>query len=65
MSTKVGKDYLVSNTNRIHEIQWLKNKIISLKDKYQKRPRTIKEIRDLERQIRERGAEPDNHDWIK
>lgn len=47
------------------EIDWTKAKITSLKDKYLKRPSTIKEIRDLERQIIERGGEPDQLDWIK
>jgi hypothetical protein len=48
----------------ISEVKWIKEKILSLRGKYEKRPRTIKEIRDLERQIRERGGEPDKHDWL-
>lgn len=46
------------------EIKWLKDKILSLREKFERRPKTIKEIRDLERQIRERDGEPDKHDWI-
>jgi hypothetical protein len=64
MSTKTNSEYLRLNANRLHEIDWLKAKIISLEQKYKKRPSTIKEIRDLERQIRERGGEPDTHEWI-
>jgi len=37
-----------------HEITWLKNKIAELQPKLAKRPSTAKEIKDLERQIRER-----------
>jgi hypothetical protein len=64
MSTPVSKDYLKINTNCLHEIVWLKSKIASLERKYLRRPSTIKEIRDLERQIRERGGEPEQHTWI-
>ena len=64
MSTPTNKDYLEHNTNRLSEITWLKNKILSLREKYERRPSTIREIRDWERQIRERGGEPDNHDWL-
>ena len=53
------------NTNSLHEIQWLKAKIVTLRQKYERRPSTIKEIRDLERQIKERGGEPEVHAWIK
>lgn len=65
MSTPVSTNYLEINTNRFHEIEWLKAKILSLREKYLRRPSTIKEIRDLERQIRERGGEPEVHSWIK
>lgn len=65
MSAPVSKNYLQANTNRLHEIEWLKNKILSLRDKYTRRPSTIREIRDLERQICERGGTPDVHSWIK
>lgn len=65
MSTPVSKDYIKSNSNRLHEIEWIKRKIRSLEEKYMRRPSTIREIRDLERQIRERGGEPENHDWIR
>ena len=64
MSTPVSTDYLEINKNRFHEIEWLKTKILSLREKYQRRPSTIKEIRDLERQIRERGGEPEVHSWM-
>ncbi len=64
MSTPVSSSYLETNTNRFHEIRWLKSKIISLQEKYTRRPSTIKQIRDLERQIRERGGQPDVHEWI-
>jgi hypothetical protein len=50
---------------RKDEIKWLKNKILSLREKYERKPSTIKEIRDLERQIRDHDSEPDIHDWIK
>jgi hypothetical protein len=59
MSTPTGPGYIQSNTNRLHEIEWLKNKIRSLLPELKRRPRTIRQIRDLERQIRERGGEPD------
>lgn len=65
MTTPVSNDYLEINKNRFHEIAWLKSKILSLHEKYMRRPSTIKEIRDLERQIRERGGEPEIHAWIK
>lgn len=65
MSTPTGIGYLESNKNRFHEITWLKEKITRLEPKYERRPSTIKEIRDLERQIRERGDEPEQHSWIK
>ena len=65
MSTPVSTNYLEINKNRFHEIEWLKSKILSLREKYQRRSSTIKEIRDLERQIRERGGEPEVHSWIK
>jgi hypothetical protein len=48
-----------------NEIRWLKNKILSLREKFEKRPKTIREIKDLERQIRERNGEPDVHEWLK
>ena len=64
MSTPVSTDYLEINKNRFHEIEWLKNKIVSLEPKFKRRPSTIKEIRDLERQIRERGGVPETHTWI-
>jgi hypothetical protein len=64
MSTPVSKDYLTVNTNRFHEIEWIKAKIRSLENKYLRRPSTIKEIRDLERQIKERGGEPEVHTWM-
>jgi len=64
MSTSVSTNYLEINKNRLHEIEWLKSKILSLREKYQRRPSTIKEIRDLERQIRERGGEPECHSWM-
>jgi hypothetical protein len=38
---------------------------MSLREKYQRRPSTIKEIKDLERQIVERGGVPESHFWIK
>lgn len=63
-STPVSSNYLDSNTNAPHEIEWLKKKILSLQSKYEKRPRTIKQIRDLERQIKERGGMPDKHNWL-
>jgi hypothetical protein len=65
MSTPVSTNYLESNKNRLHEIQCLKTKIMSLREKYQRRPSTIKEIKDLERQIVERGGVPESHFWIK
>jgi hypothetical protein len=65
MSTPVSSDYLEINKNRFHEIEWIKTKILSLREKYERRPSTIKQIRDLERQIRERGGEPEIHSWIK
>jgi hypothetical protein len=49
---------------RKSEIKWLKDKILSLREKFERKPRTIREIRDLERQIRERNGEPDQHDWM-
>lgn len=64
MSTPVSTDYLESNTNRNSEILWLKDKIQSLRPKYQRRPSTLREIRDLERQILERGGVPESHDWL-
>lgn len=64
MSTPVSKDYLEINHNRLHEIDWLKTKIRSLETKYTRCPSTIKEIRDLERQIKERGGEPEVHAWM-
>ncbi len=65
MSTPVSNKYLETNKNRFHEIEWLKSKVRSLQEKYQRRSSTIKEIRDLERQIVERGGVPEIHDWIK
>ena len=56
--------YELDEKRRLSEIKWLKDKILSLREKYKKRPRTIKEIRDLERQIREHGDQPDQHEWI-
>ena len=50
--------------NRPYEIEWLKKKIVSLRPKYERRPSTIKEIRDLERRIRHKGGEPETHEWI-
>lgn len=64
MSTPVSTNYLEINKNRFHEIEWLKTKIRSLREKYLRRPSTIKEIRDLERQIRERGGQPEVHSWM-
>jgi hypothetical protein len=37
-----------------HEIQWLKNKIETLKPLLAKKPSVARQIKDLERQIRER-----------
>ena len=54
-----------NKTQKDNEIRWLKNKILSLREKFEKRPRTIREIKDLERQIRERNGEPDVHEWLK
>jgi hypothetical protein len=58
-STPTSKDYLNCNRNRQHEIEWTKNKIKSLLPKLAKKPSTMKQIKDLERQIRERGGTPD------
>ena len=65
-STPVSADYVDSmGVGRLnHEIAWIKKKIISLQPKFERRPRTIREIRDLERQIKERGGTPDVHDWL-
>lgn len=65
MSTPVSTNYLKINTNRLHEIEWLRSKIAGLETKFLRRPSTIKEIKDLERQIRERGGEPEVHTWLK
>lgn len=56
--------YQSINPNAAAEVAWTKKKIISLKAKYEKKPSTHKEIKDLERQIRERGGIPDSHDWF-
>lgn len=38
-----------------HEIQWIQNKIDTLKLKLERKPSVAKQIKDLERQIRERS----------
>lgn len=58
-----------------HEVEWTKKKILSLKPEYTKhaarhdrhgtKPAVHKQIMDLERQIKERGGVPDDHDWIR
>lgn len=61
--------------NDPHEIEWLKNKISSFKDEYvshtlrqgskhNTKPRRHREIIELEKQIKEKGGTPDNHNWI-
>ena len=37
-----------------HEIQWIQNKIETLKPRLEKKPSVSREIKDLERQISER-----------
>lgn len=37
-----------------HEIKWIENRIESLQTKLLKKPRTIREINDLKRQIADR-----------
>jgi len=59
MSTPTHKNYLTSNTNRLHEINWCKARIRELVPLLTKKPSTIRQIRDLERQIVERGGAPD------
>lgn len=56
---------LLEENQRKREIKWLKDKILSLREKLERKPKTIREIRDLERQIRDRNGEPDQHDWIR
>jgi hypothetical protein len=64
MSTPVNKNYLDMNNHCSSEIRWIKDRILSLREKFQRRPSTIREIRDLERQIVERGGVPDQHEWL-
>lgn len=45
------------------EIAWIRVSIIGLRAKYERRPRTLRQIRDLERQLRERGGVPDRLPW--
>jgi hypothetical protein len=51
MAYKIS-DYAAGQAH--HEIRWLENKIEELQPKLQKRPRTIREINDLKRQIVDR-----------
>lgn len=64
-STPPSKDYLKINKNIPAELRWLENKIESLKDKYNRKPSTAREIRDLMRQIKERGGTLNKPDWFK
>lgn len=59
MSTPTHKNYLTSNTARLHEINWCKARIRELIPLLDRKPSTIRQIRDLERQIVERGGAPD------
>ena len=61
--------------NDAHEVNWLRNSILLMKPEYTRqaarhdrhgtKPAMHKHIIDLERQIKERGGVPDDHDWIR
>jgi len=51
VKTQFEKDSLIVRYE--HELVWLKNKIEELKLKLDKKPSTSKQIKDLQRQIRQ------------